>query len=126
LICACHSFLSPLENWFMKLSLTSRLLGVGVLVIATASLTSADLIVNGDFETGDLTGWTFTPAASGTFLGVVTLPPPDSTFGARFGATSTFFDSLSQTFATTPGELYDVSFFYQVGNTVALANNEFI
>ena len=38
---------------------------------------------------------------------------PD-TLGAVFAATGPDFDSISQTFVTTPGAFYDLSFFYQV------------
>jgi len=88
-------------------------LPIGVLLIATARPTSANLIVNGDFETGDFTGWTTTPAATGSNFGVTTLPPAHDTLGAFFSANGSDFDSISQTFVTTPGASYDVSFFYQ-------------
>ena len=74
----------------------------------------ANLITNSDFETGDFTGWTTTPAATGSSFGLTTLPPsPDGTLGVFFSATGSDFDSISQTFATTPGASYDVSFFYE-------------
>jgi hypothetical protein len=88
-------------------------LAIGVLLIATPRTASANLIVNGDFETGDFTGWTTTPAGTGSNFGVTTLPPAHDTLGAFFSATGSDFDSISQTFATTTGAFYDVSFFYQ-------------
>ena len=91
-------------------------LAIGVLLIATPGTASANLVVNGDFETGDFTGWTTTPAATGSNFGVTTLPPAHDTLGAFFGATAADVDSISQTFATTPGAFYIVTFFYQVGN----------
>src|SRR5262249_37315761 len=95
-------------------------LSIGLLLVATAGSTSADnLIVNGDFETGDFTGWTTTPAATGSNFGVTTLPPAHDTLGAFFGATAADVDSISQTFATTPGAFYIVTFFYQLGNPIA-------
>jgi hypothetical protein len=90
------------------------LLAIGVLLIATARPTSANLIVNGDFETGTFAGWTTTPAPVGSFFGVDHVPPAHDTLGAFFGATGADFDSISQTFVTTPGAFYDLSFFYQV------------
>jgi hypothetical protein len=78
-------------------------LSIGLLLVATARSTSANLIVNGDFETGDFTGWTTTPAATGSNFGVTTLPPAHDTLGAFFSATGSDFDAISQTFATTPG-----------------------
>ena len=101
-------------------------LSIGLLLVATARSTSADnLIINGDFETGDFTGWTTTPAATGSNFGVTTLPPAHDTLGAFFGATAADVDSISQTFATTPGAFYIVTFFYQVGNPTPfqMANN---
>jgi hypothetical protein len=89
---------------------------IAVLLIATARPTSANLIVNGDFETGDFTGWTVTPAPSDSNIFVSLGPGPDTTFGAFFGAFGSDFDSISQTFATTPGAFYTLSFFYQVTN----------
>lgn len=92
--------------------------------VASAGFASANLITNGDFETQDFTGWTVTDAASGSNISVQPLPAPHDTFGAEFAATGADFDSISQTFATTPGAFYDLSFFYQVGDTQAQANNE--
>jgi hypothetical protein len=101
-------------------------LAIGVLLIATAGPTSANLIVNGDFETGDFTGWTTTPASTGSNFGVTTLPPAHDTLGAFFSADGSDFDTISQTFATTPGAFYDLSFFYQVvADQGALAHNGF-
>ena len=87
----------------------------------------ANLITNGDFETGDFTGWTTTPAATGSSFGLTTLPPsPDGTLGVFFSATGSDFDSISQTFVTTPGAFYHVSFFYQpVNNDPGHGDNEF-
>ena len=92
-------------------------LSIGLLLVATAPLTSAqNLIINGDFETGDFTGWTVTLAPSGSNIFVDHGPFPDTTLGAFFGATGSDFDSISQTFATIPGAFYTLTFFYQVTN----------
>ena len=84
--------------------------------LSVAHPTKANLITNGDFETGDFTGWTMTHAPSGSLIFVDHGPGPDTTFGAFFGATGSAFDSISQTFATTPGASYTLTFFYQVTN----------
>lgn len=82
-----------------------------------AGLTSGGpTIVNGSFETGDFTGWTQTPAASGSSFGVsnavTSLDGPESgSFYAFFGGQQGDYDSISQTLATTPGELYGIIFF---------------
>jgi hypothetical protein len=47
------------------------------------------------------------------------------TLGAFFGASGPDFDSISQTFATTPGAFYDLSFFYQVVEPGSPPNNGF-
>jgi hypothetical protein len=104
----------------------TAILAIGVLLIATAGPTSANLIVNGDFETGDFTGWTTTAAVTGSDFGVTLLPLAHDTHGAFFSANGADFDSISQTFATTPGAFYTLTFFYQVvADQGAVANNEF-
>lgn len=100
-------------------------LAIGVLLIATARPSFANLIVNGDFETGTFAGWTTTPAPVGSNFGVGPVPPAHDTLGAFFGATGTDFDSISQTFATTPAAFYDLSFFYQVVEPGSPPNNGF-
>ena len=87
----------------MKMHAFVRCLAVGVLFALPIRFASANSIVNGDFETGDFTGWTVTPAASGSNIFVDHGPGPDTTFGAFFGATGTSSDTISQTFATTSG-----------------------
>ena len=98
----------------MKTSTGSCLLVIGLLFLTTAVPSSANLIVNGDFETGTFAGWTTTPAPVGSFFGVGPVPPAHDTLGAFFAATGPDFDSISQTFVTVPGAFYDLSFFYQV------------
>jgi hypothetical protein len=113
----------------MKTFIARFFLPISVLLIATARPSSANLIINGDFETGNFNGWTVIPAPPGetnitvgnTFLG----EGPDHTLVARFGATGTTFDRISQTFATTPGAFYTLTFFYQVGFTSQQAFNGF-
>src|SRR5215467_3938433 len=87
-----------------------------VAAFGTVQPAKANLISNGDFETGNFTGWTVTHAASGGNISVNHGPGPDTTFGAFFGAIGSDFDSISQTFATTPGAFYTLTFFYQVTN----------
>jgi hypothetical protein len=87
----------------MKTSIGSCFFAIGLLFLTTTGQTSANLIVNGDFETDTFAGWTTTPAPVGSFFGVGPVPPAHDTLGAFFAATGPDFDSISQTFVTTPG-----------------------
>lgn len=100
-------------------------LPIGVLLIATAGPTSANLIVNGDFQNGNLSGWDTTPAATGSNFGVAGIPPAHDTLGVYFAATGPDFDSISQTFVTTPGASYHLTFFYQVLDALTPPDNGF-
>ena len=92
------------------------LMFAAVSALSIACPAKANLITNGDFETGNFTGWTVTHAPVGESLIFVNHGPgPDTTFGVFFGSTGNF-DSISQSFATTPGALYTLIFFYQVTN----------
>jgi hypothetical protein len=81
----------------MKNPLMKTIVAAGVLLEAASGVCSANLIVNGGFETGALTGWTGS--------GVVNNVNPDTgVYAAVFGPSGS---SISQTFATTPGKWYD-------------------
>jgi VPDSG-CTERM motif len=92
------------------------LMFTAVAALSIACPAKANLVTNGNFETGDFTGWTVTHAPSGSNIFVDHGPGPDTTFGAFFGATGRTFDSISQALATTPGAFYTLTFFYQVTN----------
>jgi VCBS repeat-containing protein len=66
------------------------------------------VMVNGGFETGDLTGWT----TSGSHISVQ-IPPAGGQFGqfAAKLAPDPGLETLSQNVATTPGQHYTLSFF---------------
>jgi hypothetical protein len=65
-------------------------------------------LVNGDFETGDLTGWT--PSGTALVVGI----PHGGSFSAQVGSTSPSADSsITQTF-NLPATATNLSFFYQV------------
>jgi hypothetical protein len=76
---------------------------------SVTNISVGGLVVNGDFATGDLTGWTFTPASSGS----------DQTVSGNawfMGAVNLIDDTISQTLTTVPGANYVFSFDYsQVG-----------
>ncbi len=86
---------------------------------------SSDLILNCGFETGDFTDWTVTDAATSTDLENTLNIPNSGTHDARFGAGGGENDLLDQTFATTSGDSYTVSFYVDSGAGVS-ANGQFI
>jgi VCBS repeat-containing protein len=80
-------------------------------------------IVNGDFETGDLSGWTVTGSnIQALFLG---LGGAFGNYAAELSAGGAVgIDTLSQNIATTPGQHYIVSF--DVTGDPDSSNNSFI
>jgi hypothetical protein len=73
---------------------------------------AGNLVLNCGFETGDTTGWVFTPAPSGSNFGVEGGEFANSgAFGAQFGATDPFDDFLSQTLSDHAGSDYTFSFY---------------
>lgn len=82
---------------------------------AMAGTAHADLVVNGGFETGDTTGWVFTPASNGSDFFIATngsldIPPYAGNYYAAFGAVGNLDDTITQTLATTAGQSYTFSF----------------
>ena len=69
----------------------------------------ASSIANGGFESGTFAGWTVNPASAGSFVFVGGHSHSGSD-AAWFGAVGGADDTLLQTFATTLGASYDVSF----------------
>jgi hypothetical protein len=74
--------------------------------------TAQNLVVNPGFETGDLTGWTFIPASSGSdfFVANNVSTAHTGTFAAGFGAVASIPDSITQAVPTTPNSPYTFSF----------------
>jgi len=99
---------------------------VAITLIAGTRLTSASLIVNGGFETGSFSSWTTSPAASGSQFGVSTTGPHTGTFGAYFSATGSDLDRIDQTFATTAGTSYDLTFWLANDNGGGSPDNGFV
>jgi hypothetical protein len=92
---------------------------IGILVIAVMLQTRAEagpILINGDFETGDFTGWTLSDpldpsvvTSAGTIGGINYVPHSGTFFAAL--AESGVVGKLSQTVTTTPGQLYTLTYF---------------
>jgi hypothetical protein len=83
---------------------------------ATGTTASANLIVNGSFETGDFTGWTVN--ANSYPISIVTTPVEDGTYAAQIAGYQYNPNTLSQTITDTSGQAYTLSFWrYQAGGT---------
>src|SRR5262249_4146707 len=92
-----------------------------VLIGVATSASAANLVTNGDFETGDLTGWTNGGWTAGNGpLG--TVMANDGTFAAFNGCTD--FCDLSQTLTTQPGQFYFLSFDFNPGMSADLDGAE--
>jgi hypothetical protein len=95
-------------------SFTITVTGTGSSVTHTTSValtvTAAGAVVNGGFETGNLSGW----SASGAFTPVIATTPHSGSFSARLGSTSPVNgdSTLAQTIAI-PGGSSKLTFWYQ-------------
>ena len=91
------------------------LLFIGLSTILASGL-QANNLINGSFETGDFSGWTVSGSAvvcagGDSFCGV----PFDGTFSATLNGGDVTPDAvIDQTFATTPGTVYRLTFAYGI------------
>jgi hypothetical protein len=74
------------------------------------SVMASNLVVNGGFETGDFTGWT--QSGDTSYTGVDSSLPHSGTYAAYLGPTGSD-GFLSQTFATSPGLPYSLSYWLE-------------
>jgi len=84
------------------------------LALGPNAVTAQELLANGNFGTGDLTGWTFTPTASAesTIAGSVTTFMGSNAFRVNAGSSSSGVEgggTLTQTIALVSGQSYQVS-----------------
>lgn len=68
-----------------------------------------NIVTNGDFETGDFSGWSLSGDTNNAFVGNSPYPTHTGDFAAQL-ATNGNLGFLSQDLTTTTGALYDVSF----------------
>lgn len=86
------------------------LAAVAALLAAAGTASAQNLVQNPGFETGDLSGWTFTPAATESDLGVYLGAAHSGGYMAWFSAQGALNDSITQVLNTTPGSAYTFSF----------------
>ncbi|HTS21065.1 MAG TPA: carbohydrate binding domain-containing protein [Casimicrobiaceae bacterium] len=82
-----------------------------MLLSTTGQASPNSIVVNGDFETGDFTGWTI--SIDPVFDGVDDAAPQAGTYAAFFGNPDGISE-ISQTITTVPGGEYHISFWLQV------------
>lgn len=109
-----------------------RIAGWCAVVILLACLAvpgRASIVTNGDFETGDFTGWY---AYQTPFGGLLTINDyfnhtPGGTYSAAFGASgpAPYYDQLSQQLPTVVGDTYLVSFWLYPGVFTDPSNSSF-
>ena len=107
------------------MQLTRGVAAAALVLTFAAGLAHAELVTNGDFETGDLTAYTVDPAGIG-YVGVDAESPYAGTYGAYFAGTDPNApDTISQALQTIPGATYRVSFFLQ-NEEAGQADNMFL
>src|ERR1700722_3894336 len=96
---------------FRRGTMRRTFFGLGFsLFVGWGGIAHANLVTNGDFETGDLTGWT---VSAGAFIGTTNVGALDGTTSAFLGDSTGTPGTLSQLVATTPGTIYTISFLLQ-------------
>ena len=85
----------------------------GLLGATLPASAAVNLVTNGGFETGDLTGWSVNPSG-GWFLDFSGLTAFDGAHFASTGCVNSFCD-LTQSLATQAGATYTISFAFNPG-----------
>ena len=93
------------------------LLGFATVASCASIAHCAPLVVNGDFETGNIAGWTLSGNSGFAFASSSPSYVHTGTSGAALGAMGSL-GFLSQDISTTPGDTYQVSYwFFSDGST---------
>jgi hypothetical protein len=90
-------------NILQPLALTATTMVASFVLLQSAPAQAANLITNGDFETGDFTGWTVNASSTGVQNGA------NSTYTAYLGTVGGL-GTLSQILTTVVGETYTLSY----------------
>jgi hypothetical protein len=78
--------------------------------VSVTNSSGDQLIVNGGFETSDLTGWAYCNPSNAVSSGIVSSAIPHSgSYSYKDGSVGAS-DYLSQTFAVVPNNIYSVTF----------------
>jgi hypothetical protein len=92
-----------------KMKSLAKLVAAAAMVLSFAGAANANLVVNGGFETSNLTGWSGTPGS------VTSIPDyvHSGIYGLAFGAVG-FNAPISQTLTTVAGVTYEIDFWYNI------------
>jgi len=96
----------------MQLILRSILV-LGISLLASRSAAASSIILNGGFETGDLTGWTVSHASVNSIVGVSSNSPHSGSFALFFGGRNQGGgdeDGIAELLSTTSGQTYVLDF----------------
>lgn len=87
---------------------------ISLALLAASVGANANLVVNGDFETGNFSGWNVSANATGVTTGSYA---QSGTYGAALGHVGGL-GTIAQTISTTAGASYDLSYwFFSDGGT---------
>jgi hypothetical protein len=94
------------------MNLKSALVTSAFAFFSFSGIVNANLITNGDFETGDFSGWIFNGSVYDFVQSSFDGYSPEGSYSAYFGCVEGSCGGINQTIATTPGASYTFSFLY--------------